>query len=84
MKVYISREAFEYIEKQQEKGVTAQQLADKIGTTRRSAATWLSKWAAVGYLKHKRGEWRKQGTYYIDNSCKWWGEKVFDTERQIL
>lgn len=83
MKVFVNREAFQYVELQGEQGVTAQQLASKLGISKRSAATWLSKWAARGYLKHQRGAWRKPGIYYMDNTCKWWGDKVFDSEREV-
>lgn len=84
MRVYINREAFQYIESRGSVGVTVQQLSDKLGIKKRSAATWLSKWAAEGFLKHKKGPWREAGIYFINNECKWWGSKVFNSERQSL
>lgn len=81
-RVYINQDAFRYIEKRGARGVTAAQLAKKIGIKKRSAATWLSKWASQGYLKHGQGTWREAGIYVIDGTCKWWGEKVFDSERK--
>ena len=82
MRVHINQDAFRYIEKRKSAGVTVDQLAKKLGIKKRSAATWLSKWAAEGYLKHDQGKWKKPGIYYIDNTCKWWGEKAFDSERK--
>jgi len=85
MKVYINRGAFELIEKRKEKGITAKELSATLGITQRSAATWLSKWRGQGYLKYNRDRGtRGAGTYYIDNSCKWWGDKVFETEKGFL
>ena len=81
MKVYINREGFQYIELRGSQGVTVRQFASKFGIQKDSAASWLSKWKALGYLKHQRGQGRTEGYYYIDNSCLWWGKKVFDSER---
>lgn len=93
MKVYINREAFEYIERKGLKGVTTQELADKLGIKERSAAAWLSKWAAKGYLEHvsysglpikmkrgKRGRPRGSAGHYKIGRL-WWGRLVFDSER---
>ena len=81
MRIYVNKEAFEYVELKGKPGVTAAQLSAKLGIKKTSASTWLSKWAALGYLKHHKGKWRQEGAYYIDNSCVWWGNKVFDSER---
>lgn len=80
-RVYVNTEGFKYIEEQQERGVTVPQFAAQFGISKRSAATWLSKWKAARYMKHRRGVGHIAGTYYIDNSCIWWGVKVFDTAR---
>jgi len=85
VKVYVNREAFELVEKRKEKGITAKELSEALGITKRSAATWLSKWYTRGYLKYNRDRGtRGAGTYYIDNTCIWWGSKVFETERGFL
>ena len=81
MRIYVQKESFEYVESKGGDGVTASQLSAKMGIKKNSAATWLSKWAAAGYLKHRGGKWRSEGIYYMDNSCRWWGDKVFDSER---
>jgi len=81
-KVYIKREGFEFIEKHSPAGgVTVDEFAKKFGIKKLSAASWLSKWTGANFLKHTRGVGRNQGRYYIDNSCIWWGSKVFDSER---
>lgn len=52
----INAEAFELIESRKEEGVTAAYLAQRLGMTERSAASWLSKWAKRGFLKFVRYE----------------------------
>jgi len=81
-RVYVNREGFKHIEEQRERGITVPQFAERFSISKRSAATWLSKWKAAGFLKHKRGIGHEAGLYFIDNSCIWWGTKVFDTERE--
>lgn len=84
MKVYINREAFEYIEKRV--SVTPEELAEKFGIKKASAASWLSKWASRGYLEFvsvpiggKRRVGRPKGCYKIGSL--WWGRLVFNSER---
>lgn len=48
----INAEAFELVEQRKEEGITAEYLAKRLGITRRSAASWLSKWARRGFLKY--------------------------------
>ena len=52
----INSEAFELIEQRKEEGVTAAYLANRIGITPASAASWLSKWTRRGFLKLVRYE----------------------------
>lgn len=52
----INSEAFELIESRKEEGVTVGYLAEKLGITQQSAASWLSKWTHRGFLKHVRYE----------------------------
>lgn len=79
---HLNREAFEYIEL---KGtVTVDQLAGKLGLTKKAAGSWLSRWVHAGYLahgeaKHAGMKGRPRATYIIGH--KWWGEKVFASER---
>ena len=84
MKVYINADAFRFIENTKSAGVTAEGLSARFRMSKRSAATWLSKWKAAGYLIHRRGAHSAAGVYFIDNSCLWWGLKVFDTSRDDL
>lgn len=84
MKVYIKREGFEYIEMRSPYGgVTIKEFANKFGIKEHSAATWLSHWKGKGFLK-RGGGWREQSRYYIDNTCIWWGVKVFDSEKGFV
>lgn len=82
-----NEEAFRYIESMQAEGVTAAQLAEKLGLKPRSAASWLSLWTGKGYLKFVKFEghvpytgkraWQggrpkgSAGRYMIGE--KWWG-----------
>jgi len=66
--------------------VTPDQLAEKLGIKRASAASWVSKWASRGYLEHvsepRKGKGRvgqPKGHYKIGRL--WWGRLVFDSER---
>lgn len=52
----INAEAFELIEQRKEEGVTASYLAERLGITKQSAASWLSTWTRRGYLKFIRYE----------------------------
>lgn len=89
---------FEYIEQHPE-GVTPEMLADKFGITKQSAACWLSKWKTEGYLERadhipegKRARFSREvgapkgarGGYVITNNCKWWGEKCFGGNSEII
>jgi len=90
MRVYINKEAFELIEASGSKGVTPEYLSKHLGIRESSARSWLSKWTKKGYLTHVEGSRadkqgrdksvRVQGAYRIDDTCKWWGEKVFESE----
>ena len=80
-RVYVNTEGFKYIEEQRERGITVPVFAARFGISKRSAATWLSKWKAAGFLKHKRGVGHEAGLYLIDNSCIWLGTNLFDTSR---
>jgi len=89
LKTYINQEAFRLIEKRGK--ITPQGLSEALGIRPTSAASWLSKWATEGYLKHERGEGvvrtkrrgpgRPSGTggYYVLGD-RWWGDKVFTSE----
>lgn len=78
--VHVNRDAFKLVENRGITGITAEQLAKRLGIKKRSAATWLSRWAALGYMKHRSSGSHAPGVYYMDTECKWWGEKVFDSE----
>lgn len=66
--VVFNNEAFEFIELSKEAGVTAEELAKKIGLPQGQASTWLSKWTRRGFLKYippegpkERMGWRGRG-----------------------
>lgn len=83
-----NEEAFRYIELMQAEGVTAEQLAEKLGLRPSSAASWLSKWTSRGYLKHikfkghvpyttlrhYRGGRPKGSTGKYTIGDRWWGD----------
>lgn len=85
----INEEAFRFIELKGAEGVTAKELAEKLGLKERYAASWLSKWAKRGYLKHvpfsghvpytfKRpwqgGRPKGSAGRYVTGD-KWWGDR---------
>jgi len=87
--VTMNEEAFRYIELMGSIGVTAKELAEKLGITPRSAASWLSQWAGKHYLKHipfegkvpytTQRHWHggrppgSAGRYVVGD--KWWGDR---------
>lgn len=78
----LNREAFEIIELRGT--ITVGELAKKLGLSKKTAGSWLSRWVRAGYLfrgvsEHVGGRGRPCATYSI--GPKWWGEKVFYSER---
>ena len=80
----INSEAFEYVESAKADGVTAEQLAKKLGLPRQQASNWLSKWARRGFLQYipfegkiERTGWRGKGRplggqgHYILGKKEW-------------
>lgn len=76
--VHIHWEAFKYMEEYMYE-ITAEQFARRFSISKRSAATWLSKWKKEGYLEFGRKVGRVH-TYKISQRG-WWGERVFGTEK---
>lgn len=89
-------ERFEFIELRSingGKGVTAKEFARKFSLSRRTAATWLSRWVnhynvsrdiVQHMVKHIPAGHRGggEGHYIIDNSCDWWGELYYDSAKE--
>lgn len=82
MKGEFNRELFELIEARGT--VTAIDVADKLGITRRSAATMLSKWTNYTdrmtgkkrhYLVHVSSGSHQPGQYKLGPD--WWGERLY-------
>ncbi len=82
MKGEFNRELFEFIEARG--AVTAIELAEKLGITRRSAATMLSRWTNYKdrvtsekrrYLVHVSSGSHQPGQYKLGPD--WWGERLF-------
>ncbi len=85
----VNHEGFEYIEMHPE-GISVSQFAEKFGIKESSAANWLSKWSSKGFIHysngprglalHQRG--RTYGLYSITESCRWWGDLVYEGNRE--
>lgn len=92
--MYFLYERFQWIEMKSVeggKGVTVEELAKKFSIPKRSAATWLSRWAnhynksrdiVQHMVKHVHGGEHEPGRYIIDNSCDWWGELFFESAKE--
>ncbi len=86
MKGLLNRELFDLIEKRG--SVTVDDVANKFGLKRRSAASILSKWTNYfdgvrgcrrHYLIHEKGKGRSPGQYRMGPD--WWGERLFQSAK---